>query len=478
MGELLSYSITGGILMLSMYLAYRLFLSRDNQHSFNRGVLLIIYLVSFVAIPVFLSLEIFKADSGSQQIIDGVEIVGSPVTTLTKPMWGTVLIWIFLVGMVTVAVKTVATWFRLTDVIHSGEKIRHDGYTLVVTDNEKFAPFSWMSYVVISRKDYDNNYSAIATHELKHVDSRHWIDLLIAQVVCILNWFNPAAWFMRDELMLVHEYQADMAVIDCGHDPQEYQLLLIKKAVGSRFPSLANSLNHSKLKKRITMMYKEKSGARRKLKVLALVPMIALALAVAAVPAVRAAVSTISSSDVSVSKSSENLQQDKMLANCFKVTNINDDGKETTIVIKGEGFGNNLTVSDSKLSTDGKTVNNKSLKCEMKNGSASISTTFPVTGKIKNPTLTLTINNEEVQFNLDDFLRSSQTIVVKELDPMSPATSTISIKGNSSSLPGLTYILDGKEISESELKNLSPDKIATIVINKQNNTLIITTSKK
>lgn len=85
--------------------------------------------------------------------------------------------------------------------------------------------------------------------QLKHVRSRHWIDLLIAQAVCVVNWFNPAAWLMRDELMLVHEYQADMAVIDHGHDPQEYQMLLIKKAVGSRFPSLANSLNHSKLKK-------------------------------------------------------------------------------------------------------------------------------------------------------------------------------------------------------------------------------------
>ncbi len=86
-----------------------------------------------------------------------------------------------------------------------------------------------MRYIVINRGDYENKCAAITVHELKHVESHHWIDLLIAQIVCVVDWFNPVAWLMRDELMLVHEYQADMAVIDNGNDPQEYQILLIKK---------------------------------------------------------------------------------------------------------------------------------------------------------------------------------------------------------------------------------------------------------
>ena len=123
---------------------------------------------------------------------------------------------------------------------------------------------------------------------------------MLAQIVCIVNWFNPVAWLMRDELMLVHEYQADMAVIDGGHNPENYQILLIKKAVGARFTSLANSLNHSKLKKRITMMYKEKSGVGSHWKALALVPMFAFALGVVSIPAVRATVSTIRNSDITM----------------------------------------------------------------------------------------------------------------------------------------------------------------------------------
>jgi len=91
---------------------------------------------------------------------------------------------------------------------------------------------------------------------------------------------------MREELKSVHEYQADASVLASGIDARTYQMLLIKKAVGTRFQSLANSLNHSKLKKRITMMYKEKNSGLRRLRglVLALAPVAAIA--VVNIPAV------------------------------------------------------------------------------------------------------------------------------------------------------------------------------------------------
>lgn len=404
--------------MLAMYLAYRLLLARDNQHGFNRGVLLFVYAVSFSVSPVIFSIENLKTGLQSQTLVsEGLEAVSLTTTHLSKPLWGTVMIWIFLAGMIIMAVRTLVTWVRLSDVIRSGKKIKNDGYTLVVTDIERLAPFSWLHYVVISRSDYENDYSAIITHEQRHVACHHWIDLLIAQVICVINWFNPAAWLMRDELMLVHEYQADMAVIDSGHDAQEYQMLLIKKAVGARFPSLANSLNHSKLKKRITMMYKEKSGGGHRFKALALVPVLALTLGVAGVPAVRAAISTIGSSEVSVSKGSENLSQDKTAVQYFKVTNINNDGNETTVVIKATGLGNNLTVSGGTFTTKGKSYRANSLKCDMADGVATITATFPLSDEYKNPGMTLTVNGEDVPFDLENFFSGAQSVVVGNFIP-------------------------------------------------------------
>ena len=312
MGKLLAYLIISGITMLAMYLVFKLFIARDNQHGFNRGLLLAIYLVSFSAYPIynFFSNLAIKPTLPTEMDIETVDKL--TIESGAQPSWGTILIWISLIGASIVTVRTIITWIRIVRVIRSGERIEKDGYKLVVIDNAKIAPFSWMHYVVINRMDFDNQNSAIIAHEIKHIDSYHWLDLIIAQIVCIVNWFNPAAWLMRDELMLVHEYQADMAVISGGHNPQEYQMLLIKKAVGSRFPSLANSINHSKLKKRITMMYKSKSGAGSKLKALALVPMVALALGVATVPAVKAAVSTISNSEISLDKGNQNSQSNQV----------------------------------------------------------------------------------------------------------------------------------------------------------------------
>lgn len=409
MGPLLSYSITSGLLMLAMYLAYRLFPARDNQHGFNRALLLLIYLVSFAASPLLFSIGRTAApDAAGGMAFDGIAIAGAPTAPGSAPLWATIALWVYMAGMAAVVVRTIAVYVRLTRIIRSGEKLRRPAYTLVITPDSRFAPFSWMHYVVISRADYDSAAHTILTHETEHIRCQHWIDLLLAQAVCIVNWFNPAAWLMRDELMLVHEYQADMAVIDSGHDTQQYQLLLIKKAVGARFPSLANSLNHSKLKKRITMMYKEKSGAGRRFKALALVPMLAIALGVAGVPAVRAAVTTIRSSEISTAKVTENPRNDKNSVRVFKVTNINNNDGVTTITIKASGLGNSVSVSGGTFTTAGHTYNANGLNFNMTDGEGVITVTYPFISEFKNSSMILLVNGEKIPFDLEEFFNRAQ----------------------------------------------------------------------
>lgn len=160
--------------MLALYLAYRLFLARDNQHGFNRGVLLGIYVLSFTAYPVLRLIENLRVGTAQQAFVfDGVEIISVETVADSTPVWGTILIWTFIVGMAIVTIRTIITWMRLIGVIRSGRKVEHNGYTLVLTEDERFAPFSWMRYVVISMKDYESDSSAIATHELKHIACHH-----------------------------------------------------------------------------------------------------------------------------------------------------------------------------------------------------------------------------------------------------------------------------------------------------------------
>lgn len=521
MGGFLSYAIVSGLLLLALYLTYRVLLAGDNQHGFNRMVLLLIYAVSFTALPCCRFLESLTVTPVAQTITFTGEALSDVITTApAQPVWCTVVLWMYLAGMAVVAVRTLATWVRLTRVIRAGEKIRAGSYTLVVTDDDKYAPFSWLRYVVISRADYENDRAAIVAHELKHVASRHWIDLLVAQAVCIIEWFNPVAWLLRDELMLVHEYQADMAVIDSGHDAKEYQMLLIKKAVGVRFPSLANSLNHSKLKKRITMMYKAKSGAGRKFKALALVPAVALAFGVADVPAVRAAVSTIGGSGISLGKASadrtqsgllemaaeeqpifgkgnENKPKDKITVQRFKVIRLNNDGKETTVVIKGEGLGDKLTVEGGTFTNKGKTYQAKSLRCGMTDGVATITAVFPFADDYKHPHMTLGVNGKEVPFNLEGFLEKTQSadavgtqgkitsVTIKSKTDNTnkkedaTAKGAVVIGGPLTSVPdNMEIYLDGKKVTALALREILPDQIVSITVDKQRKVMHIATDKK
>ncbi|MDE6498629.1 MAG: M56 family metallopeptidase [Muribaculaceae bacterium] len=504
MGAFLSYSIISGLAMLAMYLGYKIFLARDNQHSFNRGVLLLIYAVSWVCPLAASWVEYHRYDTRPDIVqlpVGHSEVVVDMVVrqnTLAHQLWSSVLVWIFIAGMAVVAVRTAITWFRLLAVIRQGEKIRRDGYTLVVTSDERLAPFSWMHYVVVGRGDYADNCAAIATHELKHVKSMHWIDLLVAQAVCIVNWFNPAAWLMRDELMLVHEYQADMAVVDSGADAQEYQLLLIKKAAGSRFPSLANSLNHSKLKKRITMMYKEKSGAGRRMKVLALVPVLMLVLGVAVMPPVRAAVSTISSTGLSLRKGSEKTEESKNDVPEFRVTDINNYDNKTTVRIEVKGLGNYIKTSGGTLTTCGRTYQAINQSCVKTGSEAVIEIVFPFLSEFEATSMTVNVNDEAIPFNLEE-LFARATFDPSELKPavnvdegalrkQAPSTLDDAINSalvdnplevaalvlNKNVTPGDIYV-NGVKIGEADMHKLNAEDIALVVINKQNKTTNITT---
>ncbi len=105
--------------------------------------MLLIYAVSFILIPTISMLQNLVAHSPLQEAaINDIEVVNTVAAPFAKPMWGTILIWIFIAGMAAVAIKTAIIWVRLINVIHSGKKIEQGECILAVVDNERFAPFS------------------------------------------------------------------------------------------------------------------------------------------------------------------------------------------------------------------------------------------------------------------------------------------------------------------------------------------------
>lgn len=303
--------------MLCLYLPYKLLLARERQHRFNRIVILGMYLAA-VIVPLLppVTFSMSKPAGGSVTAavgdISAVRLAGGIIEP-EAPLWPRVILWIYIIGASVMLLRFLWSYIRLVHIIRSGRRERRDGYTLVSTADAGISPFSWQRYVVVGDAEDADESSAVMIHELRHLAARHSTDIIIAQIYAILVWYNPVSWLMTDELKTVHEYEADDAVIESGANLKEYQMLLIKKTAGVRLPSLANSLNHSKLQKRITMMYQSKSRLAGKVGTLVFVPALAIGMAVVSIPAVASALSDASQATLmeSTHKISETLDNPK-----------------------------------------------------------------------------------------------------------------------------------------------------------------------
>ena len=302
MGLFFVYILKSSVCLAIFYLFYRLLLARETFHRFNRfsllGILLLSCLLPLVEVSVKQETEVHQTMLTLEQLLMMADAVnateaGARAETATVT-WIQVALLVYLAGIVFFAFRNVYSLVRLLMLLKSGKKEdigsylpgRKERVTLIV-HNCDIAPFSWMGYIVISRKDLEENGREILIHELAHIHNRHSWDLLVADVCIFFQWFNPASWLLKQELQNIHEFEADETVIKEGVDAKQYQLLLIKKAVGTRLYSMANSFNHSKLKKRITMMLKERTNRWARLKLLLAVPVMAGALYVFAQPEVK-----------------------------------------------------------------------------------------------------------------------------------------------------------------------------------------------
>lgn len=155
---------------------------------------------------------------------------------------------------------------------------------VVLQSTEVCNSCSWMRWVVLSPDDVEDGQYTILTHELAHLRRGHSWDKLLCECTCRTLWFLPFAWMLRQDLADVHEFEADQAVVREGIDAREYNELIIRKAVRVGLQPVANAFNESKIKKRMTMMFKKKSTRMAALKVLYLVPLTAFAAAAFAKP--------------------------------------------------------------------------------------------------------------------------------------------------------------------------------------------------
>ena len=302
MGAFFVYILKSSVCLAVFYLFYRLLLSKETFHRFNRfallGILLLSCIVPFMEVTVKEPTEVHQQFLTFEELLLTVGV--SPVEEAGNIMlvsdftWREMLLLVYLSGIVFFLIRTVWSLFRMLHLIRDSRIVSRENGITIIAHRKNIAPFSWMKFVLISETDLLENGTEILVHEVAHIRKRHSIDLLVADICIFFQWFNPASWLLKQELQNIHEYEADECVINQGIDAKKYQLLLIKKAVGTRLYSMANSFNHSKLKKRITMMLKEKSNPWARLKYLYILPVAAIAVTAFARPEISETAEEIS----------------------------------------------------------------------------------------------------------------------------------------------------------------------------------------
>ena len=328
MGTFLVYILKSAVCLAMFYLFYRLLLSKETFHRFNRMALLGVMLLSCLLPLVKVTVE--QASPVNAQVMSMEDLLlmyqwnsEAVVEEGSRPFhWQEGLVLVYFVGLFFVIVRHLWSLGRMLYLIRHSRCERLDNGIRLVVHRRKLAPFNWMRYIVISETDLKESGHHILVHEMAHIHHRHSWDLLLTEACAWLQWFNPAIWLLKQELQNIHEYEADEEVLRQGINAKEYQMLLIKKAVGARLYSIANSFNHSSLKKRITMMIRKKSNPWARAKYLYVLPLAAVTVAAFARPEISKPLDEISSVKVNDLSAVLETYADKNVSNPAEKTKL------------------------------------------------------------------------------------------------------------------------------------------------------------
>ncbi len=282
-----AYLIKSSVSLTLFYIVFKLTVSRDKMHSVNRFVLLGVLIVSailpladipvFQEIPVISNIDVFRefVVVPVYSVAPIFEKVQSSPVTKSVDVNPYLVFYIFIISLL--FIRLLISTIRVMKIIRNSEKRQFRQIILAVV-KDLIQPFTFLKHIIISEKDFTENREIIVTHEYAHIKHLHAIDLLICELFTALHWFNPFMWFLRRDLKLIHEFQADQAVLNNGIDAKKYQLLVIEKSIGERRFAMANYFLQKPILKRLEMMKKKTKNHWKGVKLILFIPVLLLLL--------------------------------------------------------------------------------------------------------------------------------------------------------------------------------------------------------
>ncbi len=286
--------LTLGLSVMSLF--YQLVLSRYTFYNWNRWYLLLYSVLAFV-IPLINISPVLEQNAGLEnELVASIPAVQDfvPVRSVALPVanapeiqdsvsvfefgsWDQIFLGLFFAGMLVMMGRLVLSWACYLHVKRNADLV-FDEEVKIYHLHKEIAPFSFGNGVFFNPALHnDQDQGGIMLHELVHVRQKHSIDIVWAEILCTVNWFNPFAWMIRHAIRQNHEYIADRAVLEYGFDAKQYQYLLLK-VVGVPELLIGNQFNISSLKNRIIMMNKSRTGRVYLASFLFVLPVLALSI--------------------------------------------------------------------------------------------------------------------------------------------------------------------------------------------------------
>ena len=181
------------------------------------------------------------------------------------------LLVIYIIGILLSFFRIIRKIIPVIRIIRKTEVYRYKGSKLIRT--VKFpTSFSFISYVFVNPSVDEPELSEIVKHEQEHIRQKHWIDLLLYEILRTIQWLNPLAWFYGRLIGQNHEYLVDKHVLQNSLNPGIYRAALLNQTFSGSIIPLTNTFNFSYNKKRFDMMNHIIQSPLRKLKLLFILP--------------------------------------------------------------------------------------------------------------------------------------------------------------------------------------------------------------
>ncbi len=270
------YILKVSTITAALWLIYKLLLRKDTFFGIKRLYFIAGMFIAFL-LPLWHLKKIIPVDTTSISIpINNLMSGNLQEINLQQGIDLNNLLYVMLVGTVFFIVKMLLDITGIYRLLTSGTKAQKNGYILVKVDKD-ITPFSFGKYVVVNPKQFSaNELQMVLAHELVHIRQKHSIDVILSGIFTALQWYNPFAWFWRNDLIENLEFIADKQTTKQIKSIKNYQYLLLKTGLINPLPALVNNFYKPNLKNRIMMLQKKQTQSIQLVKFGILLPLIVL----------------------------------------------------------------------------------------------------------------------------------------------------------------------------------------------------------